>query len=204
MTMSRSMMLHIMGTKDNTALLTNLLALAGCLIIIVILLWGFVHITGYAVSLVSSLFSREQIAKTEVLQETSIVTETKTETPAPTWPNLSVRILRVGVIDAYGTFQSRSQVSPNEISAVVFDIENQGTASSGAWYFNAAVPTSHQQQYTSPLQASLAPDAHIENTLRFTGGISGTFLVSVDANNQVKESNESNNTASQYIPAYTY
>jgi len=193
-----------MGSKDNVALITNLLVLAGCLVIIVILLWGLVHITGIAISWVSSLFDREPVVQVEVLKEEVKTEEVATSTQTPVWPDLSVRILRVGAIDAYGNFQSRSPFSPNEISAVVFDIGNQGGAPSGMWHFNAIVPTSNTQQYTSPAQVSLAPGSHIENTLRFSGGIPGTFLVSVDTNNQVKESSESNNTASQYLPMYAY
>src|SRR3989338_575184 len=97
----------IMGSKDNVALITNLLVLAGCLVIIVILLWGLVHITGLAISWVSSLFDREPVARVEVLKETNIEeapAATNTEIAKPLWPDLSVRILRVGIIDAYGIF----------------------------------------------------------------------------------------------------
>ena len=89
--------------------------------------------------------------------------------------------------------------SANEAYAV-FDIANRGMAQTGAWHFTANVPTTGSAQYyVSPAQMSLAPGAHIENTLRFSPLTGGAFTVTVDPDNRVKESNESNNTASTYI-----
>lgn len=121
--------------------------------------------------------------------------------PAGT-PDLEIRILAVGVIDPYtGSFVGRGPISPEETVAVKFDVVNRGTGASGAWYFSAELPTSPVAPYNSPKQASLAPGAHIESTLRFNqvavGG--GIFAVSADSSNAVKESNEKNNDAAIWV-----
>lgn len=125
--------------------------------------------------------------------------------PAGT-PDLEIRILAVGVIDPYtGGFVARSPISPEETVAVKFDVANRGTGASGAWYFSAELPTYPVSPYNSPRQASLAPGAHIENTLRFNqvaiGG--GIFAVSADSSNAVKELNEKNNDAAIWVSGPT-
>jgi hypothetical protein len=124
--------------------------------------------------------------------------------PVVTGPaDLSVRVLAVGVVDNYGNFVARQPMNPQEITAIKFDIANNGHTSTGTWYFSVVLPTNPAYTYQSPAQMSLAPGAHIENTLRFgpmnAGG--GTAYISVDASNIVKESNESNNSASQWMGA---
>jgi hypothetical protein len=127
-------------------------------------------------------------------QPTPTPTPTPTPMPRPaTPPDLSVYIISV-TPDASG------------IATVTFSIANNGGTSSGTYYFTAQLPTSQAYTYASPAQVSLAPGAHIVNTLRFTqtrqGG--GTFSVSVDPSNSVRESNEINNYASQFINTNTY
>lgn len=145
---------------------------------------------------------------------TAAGTNTKpvTTTPKPTvstpkpvtgTPDLEVRILAVGVIDPYtGGFVARAPMN-HEMAVVKFDVVNRGSASSGAWYFSAELPTYPAAPYNSPRQASLAPGDHIENTLRFDrltpGG--GLFAVTVDSSNAVKETNESNNTTGIWVGA---
>lgn len=135
-------------------------------------------------------------------------TPTPTPIPAPrpiTPADLMVRIIAVGVIDTYsGVFVNRTPASPSEIAAVQFEIVNIGGKSSGTYYFTAQLPVDGQgYSYNSPLQASLTPGSRMVNTLRFTqtrsGG--GTFSVSVDPSNVVRESNENNNYASQFVSA---
>lgn len=121
-------------------------------------------------------------------------------------PDLEIRILAVGVIDPYtGGFVARNPISPEETVAVKFDVANRGTGASGAWYFSAELPTYPASPYNSPRQASLAPGAHIENTLRFNqvaiGG--GIFAVSADSSNAVQETNEKNNDAAIWISGPT-
>lgn len=130
-----------------------------------------------------------------------------TATPAPAGPaDLTVRILATGVIDAYGNFLARAPMNPNEVAAVKFDIGNSGGRSTGSWYFTVNLPTNPSFTYQSPIQASLAPGAHIENILRFRpvnpGG--GNVYVSVDPQNVVSESNENNNAASTWFSAQVW
>lgn len=143
-------------------------------------------------------------------EETPVVTKPTTSKPTPstnpkpvyTYPqttgpaDLSVRIVAVGVIDPYsGAFIARNPYAPSEISAVQFDVQNIGGTASGAYTFDANIPTSQPYVYSSQLQPSLAPQAHVINTLRFTPAVDGTFSVTVRS----YDANQSNNTASRWV-----
>lgn len=121
-------------------------------------------------------------------------------------PDLSVRILGYGVIDMNGMFVARAPMHAGEIAAVKFDIANNGSGSTGAYRFDVNLPMQGGYTYSSPSQASLAPGAHIENTLRFrpmqAGG--GTISVTVDAADAVNESNEGDNAAAIWANAQMY
>ncbi len=139
---------------------------------------------------------------------TKPTTKPVTTTPSTSsgTPDLEIRIIAVGVIDAYtGSFVSRNPISPEETVAVKFDVTNRGTGTSGSWYFSAELPTYPLTPYNSPKQAPLAPGAHIESTLRFNhvavGG--GRFAVSADSSNAVSESNEKNNDAAIWVSGPT-
>lgn len=80
-----------------------------------------------------------------------------------------------------------------------FDIANIGGSSSGTYYFEAQLPTVSPYTYYSEAQASLSPGSHIVNTLNFSQATPGFFSASVDPQNLVRESNESNNTIGQYM-----
>lgn len=127
--------------------------------------------------------------------------------------DISVHIIAVGVIDARtNMFVARAPISAHEIMAVKFDIGNIGASPTGTWNFTAQLPSSPVHTFVSPAQRSLAPGDHIENTLRFSpvapGG--GMIFISVDPANTVRESNEGNNNASQWVnggyqlPGYRY
>ncbi len=106
-----------------------------------------------------------------------------------TLPDLSVHIVSAST-DTSG------------MTSVVFDIANDGSAPSGSYYFTASIPTASSYTYTSPMQQSLDPRAHVVNTLRFSRGYVGSqdvFSVFVDPNNVIRESNKDNNTASQVL-----
>jgi hypothetical protein len=122
--------------------------------------------------------------------------------------DLSVRILAVGVIDPVsGVFVNRPPVSPADVAAVQFDISNDGGSSTGAWYFSAQLPTTVRgYPYRSPVQEPLGPGDQIVNTLRFSPIISGggIFNVIIDSEGMVDESNETNNTATQFVPMPAY
>jgi len=113
---------------------------------------------------------------------------TPTPTPVATSPaDLSVRIVAVS-IDGAGS------------GVATFDIENVGGTSSGAYYFTATLPTQTGYTYNSPAQTSLAPGSHIVSTLRFSGGVSGIFSVSITT----PDANGTNNYASRSVNAPYY
>lgn len=124
--------------------------------------------------------------------------------PRPTGkPDLSVRILSVGTVNAVSGLIENRYPGPEEIAAVQFDIANNGTGSTGSYAFTVSLPIQGGYVYTSPAQSSLTPGSHIVNTLRFkpvqSGG--GTVTVSVDPYGSVSETNESNNAGAIFIGA---
>ncbi len=116
------------------------------------------------------------------------VQQPRTLTPA----DLSVRIMGVNV-DSSG------------MAVVEFDIKNEGGAPSGTYYFQAFLPTQSVYTYNSPLQSSLGSGDHVVSTIRFTQAVAGTVSIVVDPSSMVRESNENNNYASQFVNApYNY
>lgn len=139
---------------------------------------------------------------------TPIATSTKPSTPKPTTPkpttpkpvtptvtgpaDLAVVITSISV-DQYGN------------GVVTFNISNIGGATAGTYTFTAQLPTSVPYTYVSAPQSPLSPGSYVVNTLHFSQGIPGNLLITVDPYNAVHESNESNNTALQYLtPGYRY
>lgn len=115
----------------------------------------------------------------------------QTATPSYSGPaDLSVTIVSV-YIDQFGNGNA------------TFNISNIGASPSGAYTFTAQLPTAQPYTYYSPAQSSLAPGSYIVNTLTFTQAISGNVDIVVDPSNSVRENNEGNNIASQYV-AGTY
>jgi len=129
--------------------------------------------------------------------------------PAPPRPitpaDISVRIVSV-YTDASG------------VSTATFEIANIGGSVTGSYYFTAQLPTTSAYSgnyyggtmqgytYTSPVQKSLGAGDRIVNTLRFTQIRleGGTFSVHVDPYGSVRESNKTNNFASQFVSAPYY
>lgn len=118
-------------------------------------------------------------------------------------PDLSVRILSVGTVNAVSGLIENRYPGPEEIAAVQFDIANSGSGSTGSYSFTVSLPIQGGYVYTSPAQNSLTPGSHVVNTLRFkpvqSGG--GTITVSIDPYGAVSESNEGNNAAAIFIGA---
>jgi len=203
----------IKATKEQKAsLLSNILAIIGFIIVIVIVIWGLLYAATMSRSWFASFFSNKNNSSNTTSPATVslsaiaglLAAESKPsdEKTSVGLPDLSVQILSEGVIDPVsGNIISRRTTSYNDVVAVKFDITNNGSASTGPWYFTAELPTLPAYTYTSPAQDSLAPGAHIESTLRFAqvpfNG--GAFTVSTDPSNLVLESNEGNNTASKSI-----
>lgn len=204
--------------KQRKKLFLNLLAIVGFVIVIVVVILGLFRLATLSKSWFYSLFNLK--AKTAQTIATSTVKEktpasssaptiststTQPSAPASTdWskvPDLSVRILFVGVIDPIsGNIIPREPTRPDDLVAVRFLISNGGGAPTGIWYFTAQLPTTPAYPYSSPAQTSLPPKGSIENMLRFKNAVPGGFFsVSVDPSNQVSESNEGNNSVSQNI-----
>lgn len=202
-------------------------ALVGSLILIIIVVWGLFHFLSLVQPWFSSLISKPIVTAPmrpsgpvasslpKPVTTTSIHTSERqvtvggrqaVRTAAPA--DLSVRILAVGVIDPVtGAFINRAPVSPSEVVAVQFDIVNEGGASTGAWYFDAQLPTaSGGYPYSSPVQEPLGPGDHIVNTLRFSSVVSGggMFNIIVDSQGMVDEFSETNNTATAFVPMMSY
>lgn len=125
-------------------------------------------------------------------------TTPKPSTPKQTTPtykpvspaDLKVTIIAVGVIDAQtGAFVKRVPYHSSEIAAVQFDVQNIGGTHSGSYTFQAQIPTSQPYTFSSQVQPSLAPGAHVVNTLRFSPAVNGTFSVQVHINNDARSSN---------------
>lgn len=195
--------------EQKSSLLSNILAIIGFIIIIVIVIWGLLHIAAISKSWFASLFPGRKSTDNPAVSVSMPATTNPTPEAKPAvketaggLPDLNVQILSEGIIDPVsGNIVPRQTTSPSDVVAVRFDIANNGTAPTGAWYFSAELPTLPSYTYTSPAQASLAPGEHIENTLRFAQvpARGGTFTVSVDSSGLVNESNENNNIASQNI-----
>lgn len=203
----------------------NIPALIGFFILVIVVIWGLVHL----VALIRPWFSSLVPTTPKVTVTQSTTTSSSFPKPvvgAPTRPgtqpakpaagagtpttppDLSVRILAIGVIDPVsGVFVNRPPTSPADVAAVQFDISNDGGSSTGAWYFYAQLPTTVSgYPYRSPVQEPLGPGDQVVNTLRFSpiipGG--GLFNVIVDSEGMVGESNEINNTATQFVPMMAY
>jgi len=195
--------------KQRKKLFLNLLAIVGFVIVIVVIILGLFRLATLSKSWFYSLFSLKaksiQIPALSTVKEKISASTTQTTTTTigdgSNVADLSVRILSVGVIDPIsGNIIPREPTRPDDLVAVRFLISNGGGAPTGSWYFTAQLPTTPAYPYSSPVQTSLPPGGSIENMLRFKNAVpGGVFSVSVDPSNQVKESNESNNSASQNI-----
>lgn len=80
------------------------------------------------------------------------------------YSDLSITALGSGVL-TNGLFTYAQTFRTGLNNAVRFDVKNVGTQNSGAWSFKTILPTG--EVYQSPIQAPLAPQAHVEFTLGF-------------------------------------
>lgn len=149
--------------------------------------------------------------------EPAPATPTKPTTPRPTTPtviqvpvtvpvtpygdpDLSVRLLATGYLRTADTdsFVRDNEVPEGERPAVKFRVTNTGTNHSGAWEFEAKLPTTSSYTFKSRRQASLAPGQYVDFTLGFDRPKDGeqTIKITIDSGDDVDESNERNNTLS--------
>ena len=125
---------------------------------------------------------------------------TGTTQPTTFGSDLQVQITSVGRM-VNSQFQATASVSKNDTGAIQFLVRNNGSVATGAWKFTANLPAANSanRTYTSVDQGSLAPGAAVSFTLSFFGFDStGTrqITITADSQNQVIESNESNNSTS--------
>lgn len=143
-------------------------------------------------------------------------TPTYTTIPVTTQPqsdpngkvDLAIRVVAIGLVDKdSGRFTEKDEL-PQDLpsgkrGAIKFVIENKGTKKTGDdWNFSAKLPTSPSYTYTSPSQDELYPGDKIEYVIGFDKIVNkdkATYELKVDPTNEVKESNEKNNTISRTI-----
>jgi len=119
-------------------------------------------------------------------------------------PDLTVTMNTIGYLttNSANAFVASTTVPFGSRPAVSFTIKNIGTNATGAWRFNASIPTQSSYIYYSDPQQSLNPGDSIEYTLGFDQATSGTDrMISVSANfdHAIGESNFNNNNASAKI-----
>ncbi|MDB5195412.1 MAG: hypothetical protein JWO84_596 [Parcubacteria group bacterium] len=126
-------------------------------------------------------------------------------------PDLVTTITSVGYLRNSGdttSFVAATAVPNGYQGAVRFVVANRGTGVSNSWTFSANLPSASNSNYTSSYQRSLNPGDSIVFTLGFDGTSNGngTIRITADANNNVQESNENNNTdsASIYVNGTNY
>lgn len=89
---------------------------------------------------------------------------TPTASVKETYTDLSMQILGAGVLKN-DVFEYTKTFNNSAHNAIRFDVGNFGTKTSGTWSFTTILPTG--EVYTSPVQAPLAPQAHMVFTLGF-------------------------------------
>jgi hypothetical protein len=116
-------------------------------------------------------------------------------------PDLVVENVTTGYLTSSNTntFRSSNEVPDGERGAVKFTIANRGTNISERFDFEVELPTSRSYTYKSKSQQTLRPGERIEYVLGFDQTREGndrTITITVDADRDIDESNESNNDRS--------
>jgi len=183
--------------KQEPGTLSRALALLGFIIILIIVVWGLIHVAQLSSPWFASLFRQAPPPATPatiVIKEPIKIAPSPKAQTAVTYSgpaDLYVQIIFANV-DIYGNGTAQ------------FDIANIGGSPSGTYYFQASLPMVSGYQYSSPLQPSLNPGDHIQSTLNFTQAIQGGIIsITVDPQNMVREAQEANNYTSQ-APQHQY
>jgi hypothetical protein len=87
-------------------------------------------------------------------------------------------------------------VDNNGKATLTFYVTNKGGSNSGSWTFSSTLPRDGQTVYNSPSQSSIPPGGTSTMYLTFYNAHSGNVTVTIDPNNNIKESNENNNYTS--------
>lgn len=116
-------------------------------------------------------------------------------------PDLVVENVTTGYLTSAdtSTFRSSNEVPDGKRGAVKFTIANRGTNISERFDFEVELPTSRSYTYKSKSQQTLRPGERIEYVLGFDQAREGndrTITITVDADRDIDESNESNNDRS--------
>ncbi|MFA6338813.1 MAG: CARDB domain-containing protein [Candidatus Paceibacterota bacterium] len=121
------------------------------------------------------------------------------------YSDLSIRILDTGTINRYTEqYTSNSYITSSDKAAVRFEVSNLGGQNTGTWKFNANIPTSNNQTYSSSYQNSMAPGEKRTVIFGFDNLIKGSSNIYINLNpdNTVNETNRSNNSAQTTLFVY--
>lgn len=119
-------------------------------------------------------------------------------------PDLVIENVQTGYLSSSNTssFRASSRVPDGERGAVKFTIANRGTNVSGRFDFEVELPTTRGYTYSSRTQQSLRPGERIEYVMGFDQTREGNnrrIEITVDQDDDVRESNENNNDRSVTI-----
>lgn len=113
-------------------------------------------------------------------------------------PDLAIRIIEIGVLDDAGNFTATSSSKLEQQVGVIFDVTNQGTATSKQWDFFVSLPILDRNTYRSDMQKPLAPGDRIRFTMGF-GPLQSKgqnkAIFTIDPENSLKDSNHANDSA---------
>ncbi|MES2995095.1 MAG: CARDB domain-containing protein [Patescibacteria group bacterium] len=122
-------------------------------------------------------------------------------------PDLTLEIVAIGYLNRSGdtnSFVAASRVPSDKEGAVKFRIKNQGTNVSGKFEYEVRVENADNKTDTaSRTSASLPPNQAVTSFARFDANKSGDVEITleVDSGEDVRESNERNNSDSEEITA---
>lgn len=116
-------------------------------------------------------------------------------------PDLVVESVQTGYLTSSNTssFRASNEVPDGERGAVKFTVANRGTNISERFEFEVELPTTRRYTYNSRTQQTLRPGERIEYVLGFDQTREGndrTITIDVDPDDDIDESNESNNDRS--------
>jgi len=122
-----------------------------------------------------------------------------------TLPELTPDIVSVGTINSYnGEYTASNYIAPGSQVGLQVQITNSGGEATGNFTFTANI-SGTSQEYTSPLEPSLAPGQTATYTVAFTSAPlmgDNTATVTVNPFNTIAESNYNNNTSSISFQVY--
>ncbi|MBU6323451.1 MAG: hypothetical protein KGI41_01415 [Patescibacteria group bacterium] len=118
--------------------------------------------------------------------------------------DFATTITAVGYLTSSSTdsFVASTTVPHGASAAVKFTVTNIGTNATGAWKFQANIPTETSYNWVSPIQASLNPGDHIDYVLGFSqakAGVNQTISIVANYDNAVIETSTNNDSDSRTV-----